>query len=545
MLDRERRPYYTLTVECADSGPVPFTSSKRLFINVTDINDHAPVFSQFAYEATVFERNYRGMGVLTVSASDADVGPNAAIEYRLQSSVAELFHIQPHTGQIETLTEFDRELTEKVEFIVYAVDKGVPPRTGSATVTVTIDDMNDETPTFDSGTYIFQVRENLPAGVTVGEITATDNDGPAYNEFAISFHPSYTGQDAFKLTTVSGGATCITTVRTLDREEQAQYRLVIIAVDKDLEERTGTTTVIIDVTDDNDNDPVFIFPSRANNSVLLPNSLPVGRVITQVTARDRDAGDNGLVTYVLRGASDSGNRFVIDGNTGELAIARPMTDINFAQFPLVIEAWDTGVPPHRSNASLIVTVNASIVFLSPSDRQGMRQDILFGYLSMSTALVAGAILAALLLVILFIILMLVWCQRERTRRLHKYNCRRSEELRVMHDTEVLMMTSPHVPGSPGTRHSMAAAVWQGAGGGGGGDVGGGGRGGELQDKYALVSRTAGSSNSSRQRLAGDLSEMEPLNGQYNPDHQVSNTLSHVHRNENSPAMLSFKYLDSM
>lgn len=521
-LDRERQARYTLTVVCSDNGPIPYTVSRRLTINIGDINDHTPIFTRTVYEATVFERNYRGMGLLQVSATDADAGPNAAIEYRLQESASEWFDVHPVTGQIETLVEFDREQTDKVEFVVYAEDQGTPVRTGTATVRVTIVDINDETPAFDSSHYVFDVQENLPPGIVVHDVTATDKDGPAYNEFTISFHPSYTGQDAFKLDPKTGR---LTTARPLDREEQAQYRMVIIAVDQDMEERTGSTTVIVNVGDDNDNDPAFIFPTQVNNTALLPNSLPVGRVVVQVTARDRDAGDNALVTYVLRGGesvSDSGvggRRFVIDRHTGEVTVARPLTDITYESFALVVEAWDSGKPARRTNASLLLIVNASIAYATGSSSDGQVRGggaSMFAEVSVTTALVAGAILGCLLLCCIFLIIAVVACQRERARRLRKFEAVRSADSKVT-DSDVMITSSSlgGVPslGSPG-HNNMAAAVWQSAG---QQQAGNGSSNGVMVTSNGcggsgrtILRGISSNGSSSRQRLTNDLTEMEPL-----------------------------------
>lgn len=49
-------------------------------------------------------------------------------------------------------------------------------------VRVVLLDVNDERPTFVQDAYTFVISENLPAGTTVGRMTATDPDSPPNND---------------------------------------------------------------------------------------------------------------------------------------------------------------------------------------------------------------------------------------------------------------------------------------------------------------------------------------------------------------------------
>lgn len=138
-LDRERRDRYTLELLCRDGGQPPLTAFLALAVNVTDANDHTPVFSQTTYTASVLENSYVGASIVQVNATDGDVGDNAAVTYWLMTSSSvggaaegvdgqlEIDHV---TGVVAARTALDHERTKQIRYNVLAVDGGTPPKTG-------------------------------------------------------------------------------------------------------------------------------------------------------------------------------------------------------------------------------------------------------------------------------------------------------------------------------------------------------------------------------------------------------------------------------
>ena len=132
---------------------------------------------------------------------------------------------------------------DRIEFYVKAIDQGNPPRTGSALVSVIIEDLNDETPKFNEETYFFSVKENLEPGTSIGTLFATDKDDTPYNEFTFSFYPSQgISIDAFKIDPKTG---VISTAKTLDREERSQYRLVGLVSDNNMPDKSSSAVIVI------------------------------------------------------------------------------------------------------------------------------------------------------------------------------------------------------------------------------------------------------------------------------------------------------------
>ncbi|XP_056645229.1 protein dachsous-like [Diorhabda sublineata] len=166
-LDRELKPNYTLNVEATDNGNPPLRATRTIDLQVTDINDNAPEFDQDVYKANVMEVSDPGTSVLQVIAVDKDEGNNSAISYSLLDTPdthSGWFRIDARSGLVTTRTHVDCETDPVPKLIVVATDNGFPPLSSSATVLVTIHDVNDNEPIFDQSFYNVSVAENEPKG---------------------------------------------------------------------------------------------------------------------------------------------------------------------------------------------------------------------------------------------------------------------------------------------------------------------------------------------------------------------------------------------
>lgn len=101
-LDRETQPRYQLVITAQDRGSPPLSGSCNITVTVEDQNDNDPRFSKLRYTATILEDVEVGTPVLTVKASDADLGINAKLVYSLANESQWLFHIDNRTGVITT-----------------------------------------------------------------------------------------------------------------------------------------------------------------------------------------------------------------------------------------------------------------------------------------------------------------------------------------------------------------------------------------------------------------------------------------------------------
>ncbi|XP_055478421.1 protocadherin-12 [Psammomys obesus] len=146
-LDREQWPIYTLTVFAQDQGPQPLSAEQELRIQVSDVNDNAPVFEKSRYEVSTWENNPPSLHLITLKAHDADLGSNGKVSYRIKNSpVSHLVIIDSETGEVTAQKSLDYEQMVGFEFQVIAEDGGQPQLASSISVWVSLLDANDNAP---------------------------------------------------------------------------------------------------------------------------------------------------------------------------------------------------------------------------------------------------------------------------------------------------------------------------------------------------------------------------------------------------------------
>jgi len=68
-------------------------ASATVTVMIEDINDHLPVFTQSVYKAVMSESFDVGTSIISISATDADVGANARLLYTLREHDREFFTV--------------------------------------------------------------------------------------------------------------------------------------------------------------------------------------------------------------------------------------------------------------------------------------------------------------------------------------------------------------------------------------------------------------------------------------------------------------------
>lgn len=180
-MDYKQEKRFVLSITASDSGGRSDTA--LVYVNISDANNYAPVFENAPYSVSVFEDAPIGTTVLVVSAMDSDVGQNAQIIYSIgsdddntQNRDSTEFAINPQTGAITTTKLLDREHMSGYLLTVTAKDGGVPPLSDTTDVEISVTDVNDNAPAFDSIQYQGSVREDVLIGTSVVKVTASDKD---------------------------------------------------------------------------------------------------------------------------------------------------------------------------------------------------------------------------------------------------------------------------------------------------------------------------------------------------------------------------------
>ncbi|XP_021355742.1 cadherin-related tumor suppressor-like [Mizuhopecten yessoensis] len=286
-LDREVNASYSLEISVTDTAN--HTTSTVLNITVLDVNDNKPEFLEEMYNETVDEGPKSEHLTVDTEATDRDEGPNAELVYSIISQdFGHHFAINSTTGVINVLTSLNREDTSMYTLVIQAADNGDTSLSGTATVFINVDDINDCAPVFLQTTYSATVMEGSPSGTSVIHLTATDKDALPTNR-----NVSYSIMDYSDLFGVDEDGVLALKQRVVVGTHPTPYVVQVEATDGKYLTTVNVTVAVIDV---NDHDPVF-------NETLYSFSVPENdefaeapsALVGVVSATDNDPGTQ--ITY--------------------------------------------------------------------------------------------------------------------------------------------------------------------------------------------------------------------------------------------------------
>ncbi|XP_062580602.1 protocadherin-9-like [Saccostrea cucullata] len=393
-LDRENLGVYRVTVLCEDEGHPKLNASATFHVRLIDENDNYPVFSQKVYQIMKAENNEVGDVLLQVTATDEDTGDNSMIKYHLQPSVYN-FGIDSVTGLVKILFKMDRETVNEYRLIVYAVDQGEDPKTGSAEILVQVSDLNDNAPVFENDNLNFNVPENFGRNVTVGVLLVSDGDSGENNRVSFSIDPK--SKPGLPFEVFSNGS--MIAVNSLDREEHSAYTFDVIAKDHGVPSQSTRANVTVRVLDMNDNAPVFIFPTINNNTVTISYQTQPNQVIAHLKSKDSDEGLNSKVTYLTPGRNLS-NLFQLNTLSGRIILTRAPNEEDVGSYTMLVYAQDKGTPPKITQAFLTIVI--SNIPLDGANISPVQQEHKFYIIAIAITCVTGVIAVVIILTICLI-----------------------------------------------------------------------------------------------------------------------------------------------
>ncbi|XP_064810548.1 protocadherin alpha-7-like isoform X18 [Oncorhynchus masou masou] len=257
-LDRELVSHYDITITATDCGQPPLSTFKTLSVQISDVNDNSPEFSQNPLELYLVENNAPGASIFSVSACDKDLNENAAISYHIvrgevtQNDMASFLNINSDNGHISALKSFDFETLKAFQFQVVATDSGTPLKSSNVTVNVFILDQNDNPPVIlypvsanGSAEGVEEIPRNVNAGHLVTKVRAYDAD-IGYNGWLLFSLQEVTDHSLFALDRYTGQ---IRTLRSFTETDEAEHKLVILVKDNGNVSLSATATVIINIVE--------------------------------------------------------------------------------------------------------------------------------------------------------------------------------------------------------------------------------------------------------------------------------------------------------
>ncbi|XP_044201151.1 protocadherin Fat 4-like [Thunnus albacares] len=464
-LDRESKAEYNLQVIAEDQGRPARSSTATLLIQVSDINDNVPKFSEAEYEVEVLETESVGTSVLSLSAVDPDEGSNGNITYSIfkqsPSSDPAVFELDSSSGTLRLAQPLDYSEVKVYRLMVQASDGGTPSLVGNGSVVVKVKDVNNNPPEFSKESYDVAVSENLASGASILTLEVTDKDEGGFsngyflytnntfdinNQGVVSLRKDVTldreTKDSYILQVVAvdhvtdglrataqlnitvldyndnapqfpdipdplfipegdysedtpgevfpirptdadlglNGEVALTlasdnslfrfredgmllAVGALDRESKESYDLLIRASDKGSPQRENITTISVSLIDVNDNRPEFSSSSYVS-SILLKDAEE-GKLLLTLSATDRDAKNNSVITYSF---CEGGSPYLaLNSKTGEVSLTSDLADVTEdTTVVLTAMAKDHGHPPLNSTARVVVSLEEGVAFQSSS-----------------------------------------------------------------------------------------------------------------------------------------------------------------------------------
>ncbi|XP_035858684.1 protocadherin beta-16-like isoform X41 [Sander lucioperca] len=353
-LDREKNEFISLALTALDGGEPQMSGTMQILITVLDANDNAPVFTQPIYKGTVAENAAKGTIVTTVSASDADHGLNGKITYSITNTlddVRHMFDINEDSGEVRLTGHLDYEKKRTFQINVRAMDHG--GLTDSCKVIVDVVDINDNEPTIKIMSKSAIISESANPNTVVTMINIQDPDSGENGKVQCFINDNI----PFVLKSTSNHFYSLVTDGELDRERASEYNITVSCSDEGVPSLSSSVTLTLQISDVNDNAPVF--ERSSYEAYIVENNTP-GLSIFTVKARDADWNQNARVSYILEDSSVNGvpvSSYVsVSADSGVIHAVRSFDYEQIKDFHFRVKAQDGGSPPLSSNVTVKILI---------------------------------------------------------------------------------------------------------------------------------------------------------------------------------------------
>uniref|UniRef100_A0A8D0CTE1 Cadherin domain-containing protein n=1 Tax=Sander lucioperca TaxID=283035 RepID=A0A8D0CTE1_SANLU len=362
VIDFEERSSFEMRVQAKDG--LGLTSYAKVIIDVTDMNDNAPVIYLKSLTNPVPENVSPGTEVGIINVQDRDSENNRQVRCSIQQNVP--FKLVPSIKNYYSLVttgQLDRELVSDYNITITATDEGSPPLSSSKTVQLSVADINDNPPVFEEQSYSAYVTENNKPGSTLCSVTARDPDWRQNGTVIYSLLPGeVNGAPVSSYLSVNGDTGVIHAVRSFDYEQFRSFKVHVMARDNGSPPLSSNVTVSVFISDVNDNSPQILYPAPEGNSFmteLVPKAAHGGSLVSKVIAVDADSGQNAWLSYHIVKSTDPG-LFTIGLHSGEIRTQRDISESDSMKQNLIVAVKDNGQPSLSATCSMYLLISDNL-----------------------------------------------------------------------------------------------------------------------------------------------------------------------------------------
>ncbi|XP_036846226.1 protocadherin beta-16 isoform X35 [Oncorhynchus mykiss] len=361
-MDFEKESVYEISIQAQDS--LGLTSFANVVIEITDVNDNAPVISLKYLANPIPENVLPGTEVGIINVQDKDSEGNRQVHVSIQQNVP--FKLNPSIKNyysLVTTVELDREMISDYNITITATDQGTPPLSSSKTIHLSVSDVNDNPPMFEEQSYNAYVTENNTPGSSMCSVTARDPDWRQNGTVVYSLLPSeINGFEVSSFLSINGDTGAIHAVRAFDYEQFRSFKVHVVARDNGSPPLSSNVTVSVFITDENDNSPQILYPAPAGNALMtemVPKAALAGSLVSKVIAVDADSGQNAWLSYHIVKSTDPG-LFTIGLHGGEIRAHRDISESDSMKQNLVISVKDNGQPSLSTTCNVYLLISDNL-----------------------------------------------------------------------------------------------------------------------------------------------------------------------------------------
>ncbi|XP_029635711.1 putative neural-cadherin 2 [Octopus sinensis] len=355
VLDRETQNQFQIRVKAKDGGTPSLSSERKFIIHITDKNDNPPKFICNGLNTKISENQPVNVRLITIQALDKDDGVNADLQYYIDSKGKENhFKIEADNrnrlAYISLQKPLDYEDSSLRNFdLTVRVQDPDPTHVDTCTISITVTDYNDNSPIFTPQRHELTIPENEKM-VPIYTFAVSDADSGNNQIVNFMIERKSNPKKQFSVKKVNTNAV-ISIRKTLDREDIPSYTLIILGVDEGNPPQTGTATLTVNLSDVNDNYPIF----KENYRPIVWENSPPKKDFQLIEAKDRDEGKNGppfTFVYTCRGSNydlckDFAMTFDKSAQVGKISSLRKFDREVKKYYDMPIEMADSGIPPMK------------------------------------------------------------------------------------------------------------------------------------------------------------------------------------------------------